>query len=76
MTVNYALAVISWYENLPKKEQPPRAIWWSDSLLDEWFQNVQDSRDTRSGGTTSAYDKADDAPMTDNELADEFRQRM
>jgi hypothetical protein len=74
VAVNQALMVISWYENLPRDEQPPRHIWWSDELLDEWFTNVQENRGSRSDrGRRSAYQDAKDVPMTENELAAQFR---
>lgn len=68
---NYALTVLSWFENLPKDEQPPKHIWWSDRLLDEWFENVR--KDRGGSRTRSKYDQADDAPMSDSSLADQFR---
>lgn len=73
--VNEALQVISWHENLPRDEQPPRHIWWSVELLDEWFENVNEKRNDRtgSGRRRSSYDEAEDVPMTENELAAQFR---
>jgi hypothetical protein len=71
VAVNHALMVISWHENLPRKEQPPRHIWWSDELLDDWFGNVQENRESRS--TRSSYADAEDVPMTSNELARQYR---
>jgi hypothetical protein len=73
LAVNGALQVISWFENLPKDEQPPRQIWWSDELLDDWFKNVEQERRERSGQSSkkrSPYDEADDVPMSENELID------
>jgi hypothetical protein len=69
MAVNTALMVISWHENLPRDEQPPRSIWWSGELLDEWFRNVEDQRSEKSADRQSSYKDADDAPMQSNELA-------
>ena len=70
--------MISWYENLPEDEHPPRHIWWSEKLLEKWFQEVKESRGDRTGpaGGQSPYDKADDVPMSENELAAEVRERM
>ena len=73
MAVNHALMVISWYENLPKDEQPPRHIWWSGELLDEWFRNVEEGRSSRSAKRSSSYEDADDAPMSTNVLAEGMR---
>lgn len=73
--VNQALAVISWFENLPRDEVPPRHIWWSQELLDEWFVEVQERREKGASGrrSRSSYDEAKDVPMTTNEFADQFR---
>lgn len=70
-----ALMVISWYENLPKDEVPPRHLWWSEERLDEWFEEVREERESKSRGRhrRSSYQDADDAPMSSNELASRFR---
>ena len=71
MAVNTALTVISWFENLPKDEQPPRHIWHSADLVDKWFREVEKQRNSKYGGKgrRSSYDDADDVPMTRNEYA-------
>lgn len=65
--------VLSWHENLPDEERPPRHIWWSEELLDEWFENVREERLSKYGGgkkkKRSLYEEADDAPMSENEYA-------
>lgn len=75
--VNLGLSVISWHENLPAEEQPPRHIWWSEELLEQWFEGVRERRKERYGGTgsrsRSSYEQADDVPMADNELAAQYR---
>ena len=71
IAVNEALSVLSWHENLPKDEIPPRHIWWSGDLLDEWFRTVDRKRKEKHGGRQSTYDAADDAPMVGNKLIDE-----
>jgi hypothetical protein len=75
VALNHALTVISWHENLPVEEQPPRHIWWSGDLVDKWFRNVEKERKNRYGnsGRSSKYDDADDAPMTSNDLAASLR---
>jgi hypothetical protein len=66
--VGIALQVLSWYENLPEDEQPPRHIWWSDKLVGEWFDEVNRKRSEKYGGEKkSSYDTADDVPMMSNE---------
>ncbi len=70
--VNDALTVLSWFENLPEDEQPPRQFWWSDELLNKWFTNVREKRDAGSARNKphSSYDDAEDVPMSDNAMID------
>lgn len=67
-----ALKVLSWFENLPRDEQPPRHIWWSDELLEDWFEDVKRNRD-KPRKRKSPYEEADDAPMSKNELVDKAK---
>lgn len=75
VAVNHALTVISWFENLPTEEQPPRHIWYSADKVDSWFRDVEKKRAEKHGnpGKRSSYDEADDQPMTRNELAESVR---
>jgi len=60
---------LSWFENLPEDERPPRHIWWSDKLVGEWFDEVNRKRKEKSGDAKpSSYREADDAPMMSNEM--------
>ena len=68
--VSEALTVLSWFENLPEEEQPPRHIWWSDELVADWFRNVRTKRGKASSGKTSFYEQSEDVPMMQNELID------
>jgi hypothetical protein len=69
LAVNVGLQVLSWFENLPKNEQPPRHIWWSDDLLSEWFENVEEERAARSSGKKrTSWDTGEDVPLMQNEL--------
>lgn len=70
--VSQALTVLSWYENLPVHEQPPRHIWWSEELVDEWLRNVKEKRNKESGGghRRTSYEESEDVPMSENELID------
>lgn len=71
-----SLTVLSWFENLPKDEQPPRHIWWSGDLLEQWFEDVRERRDpeSRRNRRRSSYEEADDVPMADNELDAQMRE--
>ena len=69
--VNEALTVLSWHENLGKDEVPPRHLWWSGELLDEWFLEVEKRRKNKaSPKKKTPYDEADDSPMMGNELVE------
>lgn len=70
VAMNVGLQVLSWFENLPPKEQPPRHIWWSDELLSEWFENVEEERAARSTGgkKKTSWDTGEDVPLMQNEL--------
>jgi hypothetical protein len=70
MAVNEALTVISWHENLPKEEHPPRWIWWSNDLVEKWFKDVERRRKRKMSGKGSTYESADEVPMMGNELTD------
>jgi hypothetical protein len=76
--MNQALTVISWHENLPMDEQPPRSIWHSGDLVDKWFKDVEDKRSAKygdSGKARSSYEDADEPSggMSTNELAESYR---
>ena len=69
--ITEGLRVLSWYENLPEDEQPPRHVWHSDKRLANWFEDVDRKRKAKTGGKhSSSYEDADDAPMMVNELID------
>ena len=72
--ITEALRVLSWYENLPEDEQPPRKMWHSDKLLADWFEDVEHRRKQKTSGKhTSSFEGADDAPMMGNELVDKSK---
>lgn len=62
--------VLSWHENLPKDEVPPRNLWWSGDLLDNWFEDVERRRKKKSSGKKSTYEAADEVPSMGNQLSD------
>jgi hypothetical protein len=70
MAVNTAVTVLSWFENLPEDEQPPRHIWYDGERLDQWFEDVREKRNAGSEGRRTPYEEADDAPMERNVLLD------
>ncbi len=62
--------VLSWHENLPKEEIPPRHLWWSGDLLENWFTDVEAKRKRKSSGKRSTYEAADEVPSMGNQLVD------
>jgi hypothetical protein len=68
--VNEALMVLSWHENLPKDEVPPRNLWWSGDLLDNWFEDVERRRKKKSSGKKSTYEAAEESPSMGNQMFD------
>lgn len=68
--------VLSWNENLPKDEVPPRNIWWSGKMLDDWFRDVERRRDKKASGKQSTYDAADEVPSMGNQLAEEAKETL
>ncbi|KKL16022.1 hypothetical protein LCGC14_2499750 [marine sediment metagenome] len=69
--VNHALMVLSWFENLPKDDVPPRNLWWSGDMLDDWFEEVERRRKKKSSGKKSTYEAADEVPSMGNQLVDD-----
>lgn len=70
VALSSALTVLSWYENLPKDEVPPRWIWWSGELLEQWFEDVTERRNKRTKGKRDD----EDVPLMSNALAGNIKQ--
>ncbi len=62
--------ILSWHENLPKEEIPPRHLWWSGDLLENWFEEVEGKRKRKASGKRSTYEAADEVPSMGNQLVD------
>jgi len=62
--------VLSWFENLQKDEVPPRRLWWSADLLDDWFKDVDKRRTKKTQGKQSTYEGAEEVPSMGNQLVD------
>lgn len=46
--ISSALTFLSWYENRPKKECPPRRIWLDGKALDQWWKDIEKDRERES----------------------------
>lgn len=62
--IRQAETVLSWEENLPEDEMPPKRIWDEPEALQEWFAEVKRKRDRQAKGE----DKDIEDPV-DNEAA-------
>lgn len=71
--ISGALQVLSWYEHLNKDEVPPRWIWWSGDLLDEWFEDVRKRRESKNK-KGSSYERGTEVPMMGNKLLESSNQ--
>lgn len=60
--ISQASLVLSWYENLPSSDMPPKWMWVLSDDLEEHFRQL---REKRSGGDSSEQP----APMMQNEYA-------
>jgi hypothetical protein len=50
---DHALRILSWQENLPSDEMPPRWMWPLDWEIDQHFKVVDARRKEKYGGNTS-----------------------
>jgi hypothetical protein len=48
--IRMATVFISWRENLPSKEQPPKSIWLDGNKLESWFKDVEAKREAEMKG--------------------------
>lgn len=64
--------VLSWYENRPAKEIPPRWMWMFDAELEAWFKRVDEERSKGHASGSSGSDSSA-APMVQNELTKGMR---
>ena len=71
MAIEQGLTILSWYENLPKKEVPPERIWADSKGLDEWWERIRGSRDNPS--TTATGEQVDDPELVGNDLARAYK---
>ena len=67
LAITHARLVLSWEENLLKKEQPPSWMWPFPEELKTWFEEVEIARDHERGGSPDP----DDPTMTRNTFFDD-----
>lgn len=61
--IEHAHTILSWQANLPDKDIPPLWMWHLDHELEDWFEDLNASRN---GSGDSSDD--DEAPMMRNAL--------
>ncbi len=71
VAIEFGLTVLSWMENLPKKEVPPRHIWADPEGLELWWKKLDDLR--ADGLSSSAASPEGDKAGTENDLARAFK---
>lgn len=71
MAIEHALIVLSWFENLPKEEQPPEYLWEDSEGLEQWWKAVEDKREDGRPTTRGRVDVEtdQDSPMAENDYA-------
>lgn len=71
--IEHAMTILSWQENLIADEMPPRWMWHLDAELELWFEEVEDKRNSNTGGSSASDDEW--APMMDNQLSPRAKKR-
>lgn len=60
--------ILMWQENLGKDEVPPEWMWSLDDELESWFEDVEEAREAKFGGS-STRNKDEVVPMMQNQLS-------
>lgn len=68
-----ALAILSWLENLPSDECPPRNIWHHSKRIEEWFADIKRKRENPG---KEGHESVPDPGMDENEYAKAFLERV
>jgi len=55
------MMILSWFENLPKDEQPPKKIWHDDRAIERHFAKIRGKKERSSAG----YDEAEEGSLKD-----------
>jgi len=57
--IDQALKILSWQENLPSDEMPPRWMWHLDWELEAHFTKIKNERDRKFAQPSSSSDSGD-----------------
>jgi hypothetical protein len=64
--VDHANTVLSWFENRPSKDVPPRWMWHLNHELEAWFDRLDADQQRDSSSPSGGRDE--EAPMMQNAL--------
>jgi hypothetical protein len=67
LAIAHAHRILGWQENLLSEEQPPQWMWPFESELELWFEEVDQKREERYGGSEGSS-SGESVPMMTNEL--------
>lgn len=56
------------FDELPRDERPPRAIWRDTRALRKWFKKVEAKREAEMRGDKSIADEEIDGPVSHNDV--------
>ena len=71
--IEHALRILSWQENLPSDEMPPRWMWNLDWELDIHFKKISQERRSKYGLDDSSSEEEPEAVWEDNVYAARFK---
>ena len=67
--IEHALTILNWYENLPKKELPPKHLWADPDGLELWWKKVEERRSEGLPTRPESDDESNSTEVgTDNDL--------
>jgi hypothetical protein len=66
--IRATMVFLSWQENLPAKEIPPKRIWLDAKKLDAWFKSIEKKREDEMKGQSNDIEGWD-GEMKQNEAA-------
>lgn len=68
-----AFRILSWQENLPSKDQPPVWMWTLDWEIENWFNKLNEDRESN-GSHPGSRDKREKPDIKeDNVFIDRFK---
>lgn len=72
-SVEHALGILNWQENLSSEEMPPEWMWSLDHELEPWFERVTEEREEKCGGGSDSRERSNGSGFMKNELTEGLR---